>query len=219
MPTEKMTSTDESRVAEAVRQGVDEAKEQVKQGLLDAKQRVRETSRAAMDQAREARRRARDEIRARGEDLVENQKNRCADYIEHYSAATKRAAEQLREEHDDVLASYADNLAGTLERTADYLRRRDLREFVETIETYTRRHPEVVLGGMFVAGLAAARFFKAAAPVEDSGTARYDEYEFDHAHEEFGPGDVADYEPESNEMEASRTVTEAAQAGMSPTER
>jgi hypothetical protein len=214
-----MTSSGEDRATDEVRQRVDEAKEQVKQGLHDAKEQVRETSRAAMEQAREARRKARDEIRARGEDFVQHQKNRCADSIEHYSAAAKRAAGQLREEHDDVLASYADNLAGTLERAAHYIRRRDLREFVETFEAYTRRHPEVVLGGVFVAGLAAARFLKAAAPPDDSDPAQYDEFEFDYAYEEFGPGDAADYEPESTEMETSPSESEEARAGMSPTER
>ena len=51
--------------------------------------------------------------------------------------------------------------ADQVDRVSQYLRDRDLNTFVRDAETFARRHPDVFLGGTFIAGLILARFFKA----------------------------------------------------------
>src|SRR6266850_4166916 len=46
-------------------------------------------------------------------------------------------------------------------KDASYLRGKEPGDFLYDLESYARRSPEVVFGGLFVVGLAAARFLKA----------------------------------------------------------
>ena len=72
--------------------------------------------------------------------------------------------DSLRERGDDGVAAYAATVADGLEGARDYLRDADVGELLSEGRRFTKRHPEWVLGGMFVAGLAVARFLKADRP-------------------------------------------------------
>lgn len=143
-------------------------KEQAAQAIDDAKSGARRTAEtvtseaasmgediqsAAADVAQEAKR--------EGHDFLDRQKERAADEVSHFEAAIRRAAKTLRDEDDDNLANYADRAAARLSSVKSYLRRQELGDLLHDVEESARRRPELVFGGLLVAGLAAARFLKA----------------------------------------------------------
>jgi hypothetical protein len=208
------TGTDFSVEVDEARRRIEGAKEEVRQGLHQIQERVRDSGRSAINEMRRVGRETGQEIRARGAEAADRQKNRAAEHIGNYGAAVKRAAEQLRSEHDDVLAGYADTVGNALDRAAGFLRNREVRDLVGEVESYVRRHPELILGGLFVAGIAAARFVKAASPGEDSEDGYYEEsYGLDYANEEFGPGDEGGYDagPEETRRATRETTAGAGQ--------
>ena len=97
------------------------------------------------------------------QNLVEERKDRAADQLGSFAGSLRGAARKLEDGDGGAtaLGRYAQTAADQVERVSQYLRDRDLRAFVRDAETFARRHPDVFLGGTFVAGLVLARFFKA----------------------------------------------------------
>lgn len=112
-----------------------------------------------------------EKVKEQGRTFLNEQKNRVGSEIETYSAAARRAAERLESESDTNLSSYVSSAADQLDRLASRVQERDLGELFNDVEEMARRRPEVFYGGMFVAGLAAARFLKASK--EKRGRERY----------------------------------------------
>jgi NADH dehydrogenase/NADH:ubiquinone oxidoreductase subunit G len=113
-------------------------------------------------------------VRSEGEHLLRDQKNRVADRIDHYGNAVHRAAQKLEDDQDAAIAVYAHRAAEQFERAAHYLRERDWRDLRRDAESFARRHQEVFLGGLFLGGLALARFLKASAHEEESTAQHYE---------------------------------------------
>ena len=101
------------------------------------------------------------EVQETGGDFVHEQKENLAQKVARYGEALHAASERLRSEEGNVLANPAQKAADQLQSISTYLLEKEPADFFEDLETFTRRRPEVVFGGLFVAGLAAARFFKA----------------------------------------------------------
>jgi hypothetical protein len=80
--------------------------------------------------------------------------------------AFRQAAQKLREEEEPRLAGYTEAIAEQLEDASEYLQRRGPRDLLDDTRRLARRRPELVLGGMFLGGLALARFLKASPPGE-----------------------------------------------------
>ena len=113
-----------------------------------------------------------------GRDFIDEQKENLAQRVDQYTEAMRSACEKLRSEEGNVLAGPAQKAVDQLERMSGYLREKQLADVLDDLESYARRRPEVVFGGLFVVGLAAARFLKAsrrrphrAGPPEDIGNA------------------------------------------------
>ena len=102
-----------------------------------------------------------DKVKEQGRTFLNEQKGRVGSEIGTYSAAARRAAERLESESDTNLSSYLSSAADQLDRLATRVQERDLGELIDDVEEMARRRPEVFYGGMFVAGLVAARFLKA----------------------------------------------------------
>ena len=112
-----------------------------------------EASRVAADVAEKA--------RSRGESYVAGQKEWAADEVQHIGSAVRRAAETLREEGDERVASYIERTADGIDDVSNYLRERDLGGLFGDVERLARRRPEIFFGGMFLVGLGISRFLKA----------------------------------------------------------
>jgi len=88
------------------------------------------------------------------------QKERLAEEVGTVSSAIRKAADRLSEERDRNLAEYAEAAAEHLDRMERYLRERASNEMYRDLERFARRRPELVIGGMFVAGVTLARLLK-----------------------------------------------------------
>jgi uncharacterized protein YjbJ (UPF0337 family) len=97
------------------------------------------------------------------QNLVGERKDRAAEQVSNFAGSLRDAARKLEEGDGGAtaLGRYATTAADQVERVSQYLRDRDLQSFVRDAETFARRHPDVFLGGTFIAGLVLARFFKA----------------------------------------------------------
>lgn len=110
-------------------------------------------------------------LRARSQTLIDAQKTRAAVELTNLSAAMRRAADKLHVEKSESLARYADAAAERLEDVARYVDQNDLSDLAREAQEFARRRPALIAGGVFLAGLAFARFVKAAQPPESSSNA------------------------------------------------
>jgi hypothetical protein len=92
--------------------------------------------------------------------LLEQQTGRAADQLGGVANALHKAAEQLNQENGGVVADYAEQAAGRVERVADMLRDANVDDIVGEVEGFARRQPEVFIGAAFAVGFLAARFIK-----------------------------------------------------------
>ena len=138
-----------NRVKDQAKQAYDEVRQFSGDALEKAQQQWGETSGKAADRARQ---------------FADTQKGRLAGGLDDAAAAARAVVDKLGERDDDAVARYARTAADGLESARDYLHNADVSELLDGAKRFTRRHPEWVIGGLFVAGLAAARFLKADRP-------------------------------------------------------
>ncbi|MGV3531075.1 MAG: hypothetical protein ACO1QR_01805 [Chthoniobacteraceae bacterium] len=124
------------------------------------KETVREKSTEAMDALKSKAQTAASDAKDYGRTMVQEQKETLAHKVKEYANAARSASEKLGGEND-MLSRPAERAAHQLDRMADYLQNKEPADLFDDLEAFARRRPEIVFGGMFVAGLAAARFFKA----------------------------------------------------------
>jgi hypothetical protein len=149
-PVAPATSAPPSRTGSDVPSMTDNATQKASAALSEAGERMKEKAKEAGDKVKE-----------QGRTFLNAQKDRVGSEIGTYSAAARRAAERLENESDTNLSSYVSSAADQLDRLATCVQERDLGELIDDVEEMARRRPEVFYGGMFVAGLVAARFLKA----------------------------------------------------------
>lgn len=153
-------------------QGADDAAQQAKEGTAqvgrdfqqaatDVKDRTTAAAAEVGDRVKQQAKQAADKIKERSCGFLDEQKGRVAVEIQTYSAAARRAAERLEGESDTNLSQYVSTAADRLDQLGSRIQERDLGELVDDVEDIARRRPEIFFGGMFVAGLAVARFLKA----------------------------------------------------------
>ena len=129
----------------------------IKGSLREARESLKSKASAATAQAKE-----------HGQEYLQQNKARAADRLQDYSESVRETAERFERERDPNIAHYTSLMADKLERAAAYVRERDFRDLRRDAEELARRHPAVFFGGMFVTGLALARFFKASTDRLDS---------------------------------------------------
>ena len=95
---------------------------------------------------------------------VNERKGTAAETLGSVAGALRAAAQDLRQGEGSGLGTYADGAARQIDKVAGYLREKDLTGLTRDAETVARRHPEVFLGGAFLAGIFAARFLKSSRP-------------------------------------------------------
>jgi hypothetical protein len=116
---------------------------------------------AAVEEIKTAAQSAARQAQEAGRDFVHEQKEHLAHKVDEYAGAVRATAERLRNDEGNVLATPAQKAAEQLEQMSRYLREKEPADFLDDLESFARRKPEVVFGALFAAGLAAARFFKA----------------------------------------------------------
>lgn len=147
--------------AEEVKRQTGDVRQAAGQAVSQAGEKLRETGRQAKDQVVQAARQTTTEVRERASDVLMSQKNRLADEVSVFAEALHKAADTLDQHDDRQIGRYVHQAADCVDGCVNYLRERDASEMVRKVGDFTRRHPEVVLGGLFLTGIAVARFLKA----------------------------------------------------------
>ena len=134
-----------------------------------AKEQVRHLADDAKRQASQAAGQAGDFVSG----MVNRQKDQAADRLGGVANTLRDVGNRLQDEADaGPIGEYASKAAEQIDRLSHYLRDRDVNTFFRDSETFARRHPDVFLGGTFLAGLLLARFLKSS-----SDRSNFDGYE------------------------------------------
>jgi hypothetical protein len=135
--------------------------ENVKRETREAVKELREDVNQAGTQLKQKAREATEQIKEQGYEMVTQQKETVTGSLDRFGSALRKAAQHLHEDHEKGFATVTEKLADQIESTTNYLRNHDFQSLYDDAQGYARRHPEVVFGAMFVAGLAIGRFLKA----------------------------------------------------------
>jgi hypothetical protein len=92
-------------------------------------------------------------------EVAKEQKDVGADQLKLLARAMQGASKAVADEVPQF-ASYVKKLSGTLERTSDSIREKELDELGETLSDFAKRNPALVFGGALLAGLTFSRFLK-----------------------------------------------------------
>ena len=114
-------------------------------------------------------------IKEEAERLFDEQKGKAASKVTRYGKVIQQAGHALRAVKADALAEAVDGAAEKVEGITDYLEERNLAQVLQDAGEVARRHPGMMLGGMFVTGFALARFLKASEARADEGGGESDD--------------------------------------------
>jgi hypothetical protein len=140
-----------------------------REGETPNREELRQKAGETAEKMRQAGADAAHEAAEQGAAFLDEQRTHAAEAIHHCSDALKTAANDLRQKHDPNLASYAQALAERLDQSSNYLRTRQFQGIREDVENFARKQPQIFYGGLFLAGLALSRFFKASAQTPPEG--------------------------------------------------
>jgi hypothetical protein len=110
-----------------------------------------------------------DGAKQRAVSAIDDKKDTAAQSLGTVAEALREAANKLGEGEAGPLGTSAESAAEQVDKIARYLREKDLQSLSRDAQTFARRHPEVFLGGAFLAGIMAARFLKSSAPRTTTG--------------------------------------------------
>jgi hypothetical protein len=165
--------TSSSRSSRGDEPDVVEELRQLKERAAEVVGSVRESAGTAAEQvkqkATEMSRAITGTIKEEAERLFDEQKGKAASKVTRFGKVMHQAAHALHAVKADGLADYVDETGNKIEGLTDYLEERTLAQVIQDAGEVARRHPGMVIGGMFVTGLAVARFLKASASREDEG--------------------------------------------------
>ena len=153
---------------------------QLKERAVDVAGTIRESAGSAAEQVKEKAvdmtRAITGTIKEEAERLFDEQKGKAASKVTRYGKVIHQAGHALRAVKADGLAEFVDGAAEKVEGITDYLEERNLAQVLQDAGEVARRHPGMMLGGMFVTGFALARFLKASGSrEEDDGASDEDE--------------------------------------------
>jgi hypothetical protein len=89
------------------------------------------------------------------------QRDEIAEGLGSMARILRNSAQQLQ--HDQKLTSgYINSVVGKIEHVSDYLREKDMRQFIADIECFARRRPGLFLAGAFALGFFSIKLLKSA---------------------------------------------------------
>lgn len=151
-----------------------EVLQSLQSAAADMAGRLGESTREAAGQAKEKvadmTRVITDTVKEEAERLFNEQKEKASSKVGRMGKSLNQAAHALRAVKADAAAEYVDSTAGKIQGFSEYIEERNLAQVLEDAGELARRNPGLMVGGMFLAGLAAARFLKASAPDGANGS-------------------------------------------------
>lgn len=116
-----------------------------------------------------------DEASRTAEMQASNTLDRAADAADQVGQAVRQMSDSLRDQQPQV-ASFVQTAADRIDETSRYLREHEPRELIGAAESWARRQPALAIGGALIAGIAAGRFLRAAAPAGGNTSSFADGY-------------------------------------------
>jgi len=149
MPTQTPAKAQAREMKASASQEFESLKQDASHQTHETLESVKSEARQALTDAREA-----------GSRIVSDQKAALVQKVHQYEEAIRAAAETLRSEQENILAGPAERAARQLGQICDYLEHREPEDLIHEAEDLARRRPELVFGGLLVAGFAVSRFLK-----------------------------------------------------------
>lgn len=118
-----------------------------------------------LDQAKSTANEAYDKFAEKATSTIEEQKIGLAGGLTSVADSFRKTGDSLKSgqgqnQVTEYTAHYAKTAADKLEGVARYFENSDMKAMARDAERYARRNPAIFLGGAFVLGVLAARFFK-----------------------------------------------------------
>lgn len=129
----------------------------------DIRDDARQKAHQAYDDLRQGTRKIAHESGSYLKNVVAEQQHLLVEKLEEYRDAAKAASENLKSDNDTVAAKHIQKAAGGLGCFADYIRESEPNDLLSDASRMARKRPELVFGGLFIAGLGMARLMKASA--------------------------------------------------------
>lgn len=183
MPTGTMPMTDEhldqlhaDDQSAGVKQQLVGATEQVKSAAAEkideakqvARRKAEQTAETARVEAERLKQQARGVVnetamqaKSSAQRLLDTKKQRVTGELAAVEQAIDRTRQRLQQDNHDSLAQYADIAAEKVQRLRSQIENKNIDEIIDDVQSFARRQPALVFGGLFVAGLVAMRFMKA----------------------------------------------------------
>lgn len=150
-----------------------QSREQSKRPSEETAQEAKDVARELRHDAKHKARAARDKTLERGREFAEERKSVIANEVGVFGSAVRSASESLESDGEETVAQYAEMCADELENASEYLRERRIQDLYHDANRFARKHPQIFLGGLFVAGVVAARFLKASEPEPEAPETPY----------------------------------------------
>ena len=148
-----------------VRERAADVADRVISGTRDVKEQV-------MQKAADLTRAVSEGVKEEAERFFDEQKGRLGTKVDRVAKVINQAAHALHAVKADGVAEVVDAAAERVGQASSYLEERSLSQLFGDAEDVARRHPGLLLGGLFVTGLVAARFAKASASRDEAGGGR-----------------------------------------------
>lgn len=147
---------------------------------------MKETAREKAQQLKDAASQTAQQAKDRAAQTVGDKRGEVADRIGGYSSAVRESARSL-EDQDPNIAWFTNQAADRLQGVANYVRDRDLSSLRRDAEDFGRRHPALLLGGLFLTGFIIGGALKAGRRATEEQDQTDFEYNYD---PETSPGEA-----------------------------
>lgn len=121
------------------------------------------------DQSRQKYSDIHENFRNRAENMTRSGRDATAKEFNRLGTALHAAADKLNE-NNDYFAGFIDNLANKIDDFSGVISDREPKNIINSVQDFAKRNPAFTMGGLFVAGLAVSRFFKAGTEYNDENT-------------------------------------------------
>lgn len=155
--TQKQAGDVKEKVQDKARDVADVAQDKAGQVAHEAEAQARRLGHTVEDEARS---------------MAASRKRQASSELRNVAQAFHTSGNQLREQGQDTVASYTDQVAQQLNRASLYLEHRDVEEMMVDAEDFARQQPELFLAGAFGLGVLVARFLKSGRPSDQQQGAR-----------------------------------------------
>ena len=135
-------------------------------------QSAREEASEASASLREGASKLMSEARATAYDTAESGKEAAASSLEDFTAAIRKASDELGERDQSMAAGLVRQVASGLEQASGALKGRDLTDVSRSVADFARRQPAAFLIGATLAGVALGRFARASGDHADADRVR-----------------------------------------------